>query len=674
MKIKNYQSYAAVRWTTLVILCLTALTIHASADCPSDAFTISRITPNGNNGVGSVSAVYDGTNFLVAIHGNQVAANHISAQLVSATGTPISSPISVSRTGGEPLVAFDGTKYLMVWPDDARGDQHDQNLSVYGQFVSRAGALVGSPFVVSALPVGPIDETPTGISFDGNNYLIVYGIGTNVSLFTPSYNALAARFVSPAGEVGSEFTLASGGVTPNDGDAPFRDNTVACNGTHYLVTWWQHNSGNHNDVYGELVSKSGVVSAPFRISQNTSPDHNSIAVDSDGANFLVAWTYDTGTGFEEPPLAELHGRLVTASGGFGSAEFTVAGVESHLAIPALAFDGINYLFTWTTQSNTNDWNIAGQFITQTGALLGSAISLVTCPGIQAISPVVYGNGKDLVLWTDGFTFNGKDFSGTAIQGLFLTVAPTNATPAVTTPPFTGAQGLYDLTGVITGFDMVGTYHNTDYDLSAAVRVVQSITGAFTAGDTGTVLTVNANGNVDVPVVYTLKGALSAKGAKPTGTLNFSCKGTYHGGNNQTTTYHVSETLITIFTLDPVTGEVTGQTTGAFSKSPSKHGTANLSSVPLPPITLTPVDWSLSLTGLTMSGAKVTGGTATVNLRNGRIFPFTVKGTTSQLTLTGASTGGTDSAKGAKLTVTMTGSHITGIIGSLLGQKVNISGL
>ncbi len=658
----------------MLILSLAALTIHASADCPSNAFTIASITPNSGNGVGSVSAAFDGTNFLVAIHGNQVAANHISAQLVSATGTPVNSPISVNRTGGEALVAFDGTNYLMVWPDDARGDQHNQNLSVYGQFVGRAGALVGSPFVISARPVGPIDETPTGISFDGNNYLIVYGIGTNVSLFTPSYNALAARFVSPAGEVGSEITLASGGVTPNDGDAPFRDNTVACNGTDYLVTWWQHNSGNHNDVYGELVSKSGVVSAPFRISQNTSPDHNSITVDSDGANFLVAWTYDTGTGFEEPPLAELHGRLVTASGGFGSAEFIVAGIESHPAIPALAFDGINYLLTWTTQSNTNDWNITGQFITQTGALLGSAISLVTCPGIQAISPVVYGNGKDLVLWTDGFTFNGNDFNGTAIRGLLLPVAPTNATPiGITSTNFTGAQGLYDLTGVITNLaeDFNGVTGDR-VEISENINLVQSIAGAVTAKGQATTITVaQPSGNVSFPATYTLKGSVKSSGSNILVGLTFAGKGSTVS-NGVTNKY--SESLTYLVTVDPATGRETGQLKGSASKTGG--GTIQIANPKIGPKAsqFTPLDWSLRLTGLTMSGTKVTGGNATVNLLNGRIFPFTVKGTTAKLMLTGTSIGGTDSAKGAKLTVTLTGNHITGITGSLLGQKVNISRL
>ena len=82
------------------------------------------------------------------------------------------------------------------------------------------------------------------------------------------------------------------------------------------------------------------------------------------------------------------------------------------------------------------------------------------------------------------------------------------------------------------------------------------------------------------------------------------------------------------------------------------------------------DWQLSLT-LTYSNAKVTGAPA-VNLANGRTFPFLVKGTikngNAKLALTGTGEG-----KSAKLTVIMTGSTITAISGSLLGQKVNPRG-
>ncbi len=644
--------------------------------CPTNSFVVE------NSGWGfSASAAFDGTNYLVGFQHGVIADQNtdIKAQLISQSGAKVGPLISTGRTGGAPRVAFDGTNYLLVWPDDGFSYTTRNNDYVYGQFVSRAGALVGSPLVISGITGGTVSERPTGLCFDGNNYLVMYGIETNATSGETSYHTLAARFVSPAGSVGSEITIATGPPS-GDGSPLFRENVVAFNGTNYLVTYFQHNGGDSDDVYGMLVTKTGTLSAPFRISSTTSPSHNPLTVGSDGSNFFVVWPFDTGLGYPNPTIWELQGRVITASGGFGSPEITVAGVTTGQhgpMFPCIAFDGVNYLVTWTDMSNSNDWNIAGQFVTKAGTLLGSTLSLVTCPGNQAISPVVYGAGKDLVAWADGLTAD-SGANGTAIKGLFISVGSTNITPpnggSITSPLFSGTNGLYDLTGFITGFDLTMAM-NPDYDIAEDIRVVQSITGAFTAGDTGTVMTVNANGSVDVSVAYTLKGSLAPKGTHLAGTLNFSCKGTGVYGTDGPKQY--GEKLTSTFTLDPVTGNLTGQTTGTTSKS--GKGTAKLTTTALPPITLTPVEWSLSMTLITKV-TKVTG-TATVNLANGRSFPFTVNGTTkngvSKLTLTGTVTSGTgctDSGKGAKLTVTLTGNHITGISGSLLGQKVNLSKL
>ena len=158
---------------------------------------------------------------------------------------------------------------------------------------------------------------------------------------------------------------------------------------------------------------------------------------------------------------------------------------------------------------------------------------------------------------------------------------------------------------------------------------------------------------------TLKGSVkSSSGGNVQVSLGFSGKGSVG-----TTKY--AESLTYLITVDPSTGTITGQKTGTASKS--GHTPIKL----LPPLTISdslpPLDWSLSITPAT-NGTKVTG-TATVDLASGRSFPFTVSGTTAKLTLTGTGTG-----KGAKLTVTMSGQHITGITGSLLGQKVNLTGL
>ena len=386
-------------------------TLTVNAPCPTNGFFVENVT----RGL-SQSAAFDGTNYLVGIQHSLVSGTNsvspIVAQLISQAGTKVGAPISIGRTGGAPAVAFDGTNYLMVWPDDARSDLSNDNHSVYGQFVDRSGAAVGSPFLISELPTGPLDEKPFGISFDGSQYLVVYGIGAN--LHQGAIDQLAVRFISPAGAVGSEIVLATGDL---------RLPALAFNGTDYLVVWQQSSVGGGDpwDVTGLSIATNGTPSAPFGISQTSSPSYNPLTVASDGANFLVVWPFDTGYGSPDPAAWELHGRLVAADGSFGSSEVTVASTASQPVFPFSAFDGVNYCVTWTDSSVTNDLNIAGQFVTKSGALLGSPLSLVTCPGNQFPSPVVYGGGRYLVLWGDGYDVNVG--SGTAINGMFIPVAP-----------------------------------------------------------------------------------------------------------------------------------------------------------------------------------------------------------------------------------------------------------
>src|SRR5438093_5619617 len=88
--------------------------------------------------------------------------NQIAAQFVGSTGDPIGNSINIGRLGSLPLVSFDGANYLVVWADVV-----DLPSSIYGQLISREGAMVGAPFLigadVNALEVG-------GVQFGDNNY------------------------------------------------------------------------------------------------------------------------------------------------------------------------------------------------------------------------------------------------------------------------------------------------------------------------------------------------------------------------------------------------------------------------------------------------------------------------------------------------------------------------
>ena len=254
--------------------------------------------------------------------------------------------------------------------------------------------------------------------------------------------------------------------------------------------------------------------------------------------------------------------------------------------------------------------------------------------------------------------------------------------SITSTTFSGANGLYDLTYSLTSFSQ--DFYNKQGDvvtISEDLSVVQSITGALTAGEAYTTASVNSTFyDFTFPATYTLKGSVKSSGSKIQMSLALNGRGSafVDGATRQ-----LSESITYLATLDPTAGIMTIRESGMANESgqgSSKIINPNYSGPVLPQFTdiCTPIDWYLGMT-LATNGTKVTGN-ATVNLANGRSFPFNVTGTytartdTSKLTLTGTDTGGTDTAKGAKLTVTMTRNHITGVAGSLLGQKINLSGL
>src|SRR5262245_28266049 len=57
---------------------------------------------------------YDGSNFVIAAQSTN---GGIMAIRLAPNGTMPGAPLDVGRTGGVPRVAFDGSNYLLVWPD-----------------------------------------------------------------------------------------------------------------------------------------------------------------------------------------------------------------------------------------------------------------------------------------------------------------------------------------------------------------------------------------------------------------------------------------------------------------------------------------------------------------------------------------------------------------------------
>lgn len=335
---------------------------------------------------------YDGTNYIAGF----VAGTNICAQILSSNGTLIGPQIIVGSNPGFPPAiagALGQSNYLAAWSDKSISSGVD----MFGQFISRTGAKIGSPFNLLAAQGAHGFQKVQALASDGTNFLVVWQDKTNKFIY--------GQTVTPVGALsGPEFLIS--GQQQNSTDA-----SVLFGKTNYLVAWQSSNASGAetNKTYGNFVSKAGVASGPFQISQTTSPSHNPVAVAFDGTNYVVAWNRDISAGFPAPISWDIYGRLVSQTGTFPGNEFTMVTNSGNEVLPALAFDGANYLMAWGQESfSSTNSNIRFQFFNRSLAAVGPQFTLFPVQGTN--TPLI--------------TFNGVIFDGThfAIAATVGTVA------------------------------------------------------------------------------------------------------------------------------------------------------------------------------------------------------------------------------------------------------------
>jgi hypothetical protein len=340
----------------------------------------------------SQSIAFDGTNFLVAVQGGGVR-----AEIVNPSGTVIAS-VNVPRSGDPARVAFDGTNYLLVW----REPTNPGGQLIYGQLVSKLAVAVGTPFLVSQSTTTAELE---GVAFDGTRYLVVW---TN-NRVADSAHDIFGRFVSTAG-------------APEDSDLEIddgagRDARVAFGEGRYLVIWTEDTA--RTETRGRFIVPNGAfASGGFTVNGSLTSSANPGALGFDGTNFLAVWTDEVGLG-----NWDFFGQRVSPAGALVGTPIPITTAPGQQLLPYVAFDGVNYLVTWTDLANDTNGNFAcesgegtcvdiyGQLVSPSGSLVGVNFAVTTRPGSQGQSPVAYGGGKYLVAWIDGLGTDNEDVLG-----------------------------------------------------------------------------------------------------------------------------------------------------------------------------------------------------------------------------------------------------------------------
>jgi hypothetical protein len=386
------------------------------------------------------AVAFDGTNFLAVWVDNRDSGDDVFAARVTPQGVVLDpTGIVVSNATGaqsSPSVAFDGTNSLVTWTDC----RNDPSGDIYAARVTPQGAVL-DPSGIAVSTAAEAQSSPT-VAFDGVNSLVTWTDRRS----DPSEDIYAAR-VTPQGTVLDPSGIVVSAAA-NTQECPF----VAFDDSNFLVAWFDTRSTGYGDVYAARVTPQGVVLDPSGIAVSTAAEYQ-IAEDVgfDGTNFWVVWNDNRGGSSSDIYAARVtpqgtvldpSGIPVSTAGGdqynsavaLGGGNLLVTwedyrnnpyepdvyaarvtpagtvldpqGILATLAIgwqeyPAVAFDGANFLVSWSNVRSDSTRVVCAARVTPQGAVLDSlVIAISTAPGWHSDPAIAFDGTNYLVTWMD----------------------------------------------------------------------------------------------------------------------------------------------------------------------------------------------------------------------------------------------------------------------------------
>jgi hypothetical protein len=390
--------------------CLLAILVVTGASFAQE-FPIAVGSDNTFNGGGA----FDGTNYCILIQGDEQSEYNLTAQFVSRSGSLVGTRISLGQAGSNPVLAFDGSKYLAVWTDIfprmASGDTNGIG-NLYGQFISLSGSLLGPSFTLVTGVNIKFGQGRGGLTFQDTTYQLFYCKGGN------HIDHVYGQRISRSGALLGEPVQISEGYG--------REVAFAFDGTNYLVAWCKVD---HPDVdryiYGQFVNPSGaLVGTNFLIDGGIYASDNPVSMAFDGSNYWVAFHEQAA---DTTGRWNLFARFVSPAGTIAD-RFTICDSTKSPTYASAAFDGTHYLITWMEFAGMPC--VRGQFFTPNGIPVDTAFTVFTAlPGKFPLGGV--GGFVDGHFFLSA-TFTDPGFTDGDVYGLFLSGSTTGISENTTT--------------------------------------------------------------------------------------------------------------------------------------------------------------------------------------------------------------------------------------------------
>ncbi|WP_157758287.1 Ig-like domain-containing protein [Cystobacter fuscus] len=356
----------------------------------------------------------NGTDFLVVWEDQRGSDFDLYGTRVSGTGTVLdpSGLILSNRSSNQlyPSVASNGTDYLVVWQDFA-----GSALDIRGRRVTSTGVMPDDSDLLISTSSG--DQRIPKVASNGTDYLVVWNDdragGTNTDVY--------GTRVKSTGEI-----LDPSGIPIGTSPLDQEDTAVASNGTDYFVVWVLSVASTNRDIQGARVTSTGAVLDASGLVLSATPTYKSNpAVASHGTDYLVVWA-DRSDG----TTSDIHGTRVKSTGEvLDPSGLAVCKAANEQATPALAFNGEEYLVTWSDKRNDTDWNLQATRVLTTGEVLEPTGLLISGePGAEmSASLAVNPQRKFFVVYSRFDASPG--FGSERIRARFVSFShPPRATP------------------------------------------------------------------------------------------------------------------------------------------------------------------------------------------------------------------------------------------------------
>ncbi|MCE5315230.1 MAG: hypothetical protein ABFD49_00545 [Armatimonadota bacterium] len=348
-------------------------------------------------GVTTSMALDDEDNYSVVDNGSEYAvvwsqtangSKDIMAARLSYSGEPLNeTPVNITSTYSgdqvEPSIAWNGSKYLVVWSGNESYSATEWDIR--GWFLnSDLNLLSTSPITISAATE---DQAMPSVASNGSNFLVVWE--DSRSAVSPTYYTdIYGAIVSSSGTV----TATSPAISPATGCQ--YNPKAASNGTDYFVVWEDYRNLSYPLIYGTRVTSAAVVkdssgvALPKLSYYQTGPN-----ICYGGGCYFVVWS----------DYYQISGCRVSTAGALIDSSGIAIDSGSKIKLhPSACWDGTGYRVVWEDYRSSDSTNSDVYYTTVSynGTVSSSpTIALVSDLKPQLFPAVFFSGGEGILTYS-----------------------------------------------------------------------------------------------------------------------------------------------------------------------------------------------------------------------------------------------------------------------------------